>query len=170
MAKITLKGNPFRTSGELPAVGAKAPGGRLVNGSLESVGLGDFKGKKKILSFVPSLDTPVCATSTRAFNEKAAGRRDSVVLVISADLPFTQKRWCAVEGVDNVKMGSDHREMSFGLAYGTLMKEHRQLARAAFVVNPAGEVTYAEYVPEAGEQPDFDAIVRAAKEAAASPA
>ncbi|MDH3284388.1 MAG: thiol peroxidase, partial [Acidobacteriota bacterium] len=161
-AKITLKGNPFRTSGELPAVGAKAPGGRLVNGSLESVGLGDFKGKKKILSFVPSLDTPVCATSTRAFNEKAAGRRDSVVLVISADLPFAQKRFCGAEQLEDVVPLSTVRGTELPRAYGVLIEDgplQGMCARAIVVLDEHDTVVYTQLVPEIGDEPDYDAAL-----------
>ena len=103
MAQVTLHGTPMNTNGDLPAVGGTAPAFRLVDGELNDLGLGDFAGKKKLLSIVPSLDTPTCATSTKVFNEKLGGRDDVVVLVISADLPFAQGRFCQAEGTADVK-------------------------------------------------------------------
>ena len=120
MAQVTLKGNPIHTNGELPAVGAKAPDFRLTGGDLKDVSLADYKGKRKILNIVPSLDTAVCATSTRKFNEKAGQLANTVVLVVSADLPFAAKRFCTTEGLQNVVPLSLMRDKKFAKDYGVL--------------------------------------------------
>ena len=166
MARVTLKGNPFETSGELPAVGSQAPDFRLVGADLQDVSLGDFAGKKKILSIVPSLDTAVCATSARKFNERASALGDSVVLVISADLPFAQKRFCTTEGLDNVVPLSMMRSKAFAEAYGVLMTSgplEGVTARAVVVLGPGNEVVHRQLVGEIGEEPDYDAALAAAR-------
>lgn len=164
MATVTLKGNPIHTSGELPAVGSKAPDFRLVDGDLKDVNLSNFKGKKKVLNIVPSLDTGVCATSARKFNEKAAGKRDAVVLVISADLPFAQKRFCSAEGIENVVPLSMMRSRTFGRDYGVLIADgplQGILARAVLTVDENDRVRHAQLVPEIGQEPDYDAALAA---------
>src|SRR5512143_2058916 len=123
MAQVTLKGTPIHTNGELPAVGAKAPDFKLVSGDLKDVSLADFKGKKKILNIVPSLDTPTCATSTRKFNESAGRLPNTVVLVVSADLPFAQKRFCTTEGLQNVVPLSLMRGKNFAKDYGVFIED-----------------------------------------------
>ena len=123
MAKITLRGTEIHTNGELPAVGGKAPDFKLVNQDLQDVTLADFKGKKKLLNIVPSLDTPVCATSTKKFNDFAKDRDDVVMLVISADLPFAMKRFCGAEGVDKVVPLSIMRDRNFSKDYGVLITD-----------------------------------------------
>lgn len=166
MATVTLKGNPLQTVGELPAVGSKAPDFALANADLKTVNLGDYAGKKKILSIVPSLDTPVCATSTRAFNEKATALGDTVVLVVSADLPFAQKRFCAAEGIDGVHTLSMMRSKNFGKDYGMLITDgplEGVLARAVVVLDADDKVTYTELVPEIGQEPDYEAAISAAR-------
>src|SRR6266702_2937337 len=123
MATVTLKGNPIHTNGELPAIGAAAPDFVLTGGDLKDVSLKDFGGKKKVLNIVPSLDTPVCATSTRRFNEKAGGLGGAVVLVVSADLPFASKRFCTTEGLANVVPLSMMRSKHFAKDYGVMIDD-----------------------------------------------
>lgn len=146
--------------------GDKAPDFTVVANNLSTVTLKDTAGKVRIISVVPSLDTGVCDTQTRKFNEAASGLGDHVVvLTISADLPFAQKRWCGAAGVERVQTLSDHREMSFGSAYGTYNKEFRLESRAVFVVDSSDTVTYVEYVPAAGQEPNYEAVLEAAKAA-----
>jgi thiol peroxidase len=164
MATVTLKGKPFKTIGELPAVGSKAPAFTLTNAALEDVGLDAFAGKKKVLNIVPSLDTPVCATSTRAFNQKAAGRKDTVVLVISADLPFAQKRFCSAEGIDGVVTLSMIRGKNFAKDYGVLITEGPLAglcSRAVVGLDASNKVVYTEQVPEIAQEPDYDKALAA---------
>ncbi len=166
MATVTLKGSPITTNGELPAVGAKAPDFRLTNGDLKDVSLADFKGKRKILNIVPSLDTPTCATSTRKFNEKAGQMPNAVVLVVSADLPFAAKRFCATEGLQNVIPLSLMRSRSFAKDYGVLIQDGPLAgicARAVVVLDADDRVTYTQLVPEIGQEPDYDKALAAAR-------
>jgi thiol peroxidase len=129
-------------------------------------GLADTQGKVRIIAAVPSLDTDVCDRETRRFNQEAAALgKDVVILVVSTDLPFAQKRWCGAAGVDQVTVLSDHMTVDFGLKYGCLIKEARILRRAVFVVNKAGKLTYAAYMPALGEEPDYAAVLAAAKAA-----
>ena len=123
MAQVTLKGNPIHTNGELPAVGAKAPALKLTGGDLKDVSLADYQGKRKVLNIVPSLDTAVCATSTRHFNQDAGNLPNTVVLVISNDLPFASKRFCTTEGLQNVVPLSEMRDRSFAKDYGVLIQD-----------------------------------------------
>lgn len=163
MATVTLKGTPIHTSGELPAVGSAAPDFQLVNGDLKNVGLGDFAGKRKVLNIVPSLDTSVCATSTRAFNEKASSMKNAVVLVISADLPFAQKRFCTTEGLTNVVPLSLMRGKSFQKDYGVLLTDgplEGLCARAVVVLDESNRVKYTQLVPEIAQEPDYDAALK----------
>jgi len=162
MATVTLKGNPFRTNGELPAVGSKAPNFHLTNGDLKDVSLDDFPGKRKVLSIVPSLDTPTCATSTRKFNERAAAMKNTVVLVISADLPFAQKRFCATEGIANVVPLSMMRGRGFAKEYGVLLIEgplEGIAARAVLVLDENNQVKHSQLVKEIAEEPDYGAVL-----------
>ncbi len=165
MAGITLKGNPIHTIGELPAVGAKAPELRgLVNGELQEVTLGAFRGKRKILNIVPSLDTGVCATSTRKFNEKAGALPQTVVLVVSSDLPFAQKRFCTTEGLQNVVPLSLMRSRDFAKDYGVLIQDgplQGICARAVVVLDADDKVLFRQLVPEIGQEPDYDAALKA---------
>ena len=164
MANITLKGNPFHTSGELPAVGAQAPNFRLVNADLQDVSLETYRGKTKVLNIVPSLDTAVCATSARKFNEKAASIRDAVVLVVSADLPFAMKRFCSTEGLHNVLPLSMMRGRNFAKEYGTLITDgplEGISARAVVVIDANDKVVYTQMVPEIGEEPNYEAALAA---------
>lgn len=147
-------------------VGDKAPDFDVVANNLTHVTLGNTTGKVRIISVVPSLETGVCDTQTRRFNEEAAGLGEQVViLTISADLPFTQAKWCGAAGVDRVQTLSDHYSMSFGNAYGTHIKEVRLDSRAAFVVDSTDTIVYAEYLPVAAEQPNYAAVIEAAKNA-----
>lgn len=164
MATVTLQGNTFNTSGELPAVGSAAPDFHLVDGQLNDVRLADFSGKRIILNIVPSLDTPTCATSARKFNEKAAGRDDVTVLVVSADLPFAQGRFCTAEGIENVVPLSLMRTRAFAKDYGVLMTDGPLAgitARAIVVIGEDGRVLYTQLVPEIADEPDYDAALAA---------
>lgn len=166
MANITLKGTPCTTSGDLPKVGTKAPDFKLVNGSLANVGLGDFKGKKKIISIVPSLDTPVCATSTKRFDEYAAKDKNTAVLVVSSDLPFAQGRFCSTEGTSHVVPLSMMRDRHFARDYGVLIQDGPLAgitARAVVVLDADDKVVHAQLVPEIGQEPDYAAAIAALK-------
>lgn len=165
MATVTLKGNPIHTNGELPAVGSKAPDFTLVNAAdMADVTLKTYAGKKKVLNIVPSLDTAVCATSTRKFNEKAASIPGAVVLVVSADLPFAQKRFCTTEGITNVSALSMMRSRNFAKDYGVLITDGPLAgicARAVVVLDAQDTVRYTELVPEIGQEPDYDKALAA---------
>jgi thiol peroxidase len=166
MAKITLQGNACNTNGELPAVGSKALDFHLVDGKLNDVRLADFAGKKVLMNIVPSLDTPTCAISTKKFNEHAAGNADMVMLVISADLPFAQGRFCSAEGIDNVIPLSLMRSRGFARDYGVLITDGPLAgitARAVVVVGADGKVKYTQLVPEIADEPDYKAALAAMK-------
>ena len=162
----TFLGNPLTLNGPELKAGDQAPDFTLTSNDLKPVRLDDSDGKVRLISVVPSLDTPVCDQQTRKFNQAAAGLGDGVVvLTVSADLPFAQKRWCGAAGVDQVQTLSDHQEMSFGASYGTLVKELRLESRAIFVVDAAGRIRYVEYVKEIASHPDYEAALAAAKDA-----
>ena len=164
MAQITLKGNPINTSGDLPAVGSKAPDFCLTKSDLSDVSLKDFAGKKKILNIVPSLDTPVCQTSMRQFNQKAADAGDNAIITISRDLPFAMKRFCETEGIDKVIAAAEMRNREFGKAYGMEITDGALagvLARAIVVIDESDTVTYCELVPEIAQEPNYDAALAA---------
>jgi thiol peroxidase len=168
MATITLKGNQIHTSGQLPAVGSKAPDFKLTKGDLSDASLADFAGKVRILNIVPSLDTGVCAASARAFNTKIKSLGGAVVLTISRDLPFAQKRFCEAEGIDAVIPLSQLRDNKFGQAYGAEIIDGPLaglLARAVVIVDAAGIVRYIELVPEIAQEPDYAKALEAAKQA-----
>jgi len=159
---ITFQGNPLTLVGKELKTGNAAPDFRVVDNGLAPVTLADFSGKIKIVSAVPSLDTPVCDTETRRFNKEAAALPDSiVVLTISMDLPFAQARWCGAAGIDRVKTLSDYQERSFAEAYGILIKELKLLARAVFVVDAANIIRYVQIVPELTHEPDYAAVLAA---------
>jgi len=161
---ITMKGNPLTIVGTELAAGDSAPDVAVLDNDLNPVKLSSFKGKVCVLSAVPSLDTPICDMQTRKFNDEAGKLGDDVViLTISMDLPFAQKRWCGAAGVDKVATLSDHREAAFGEAYGVLIKELRLLARVIFVVDKEGTVQYIQLVKEVTEEPDYDAVLEAVK-------
>jgi thiol peroxidase len=164
MATVTLRGNPVDTNGTLPAVGGKAPDFRLTGGDLQDVTLTDFAGKNKVLNIVPSLDTPVCQVSTRKFNERAAALANTVVLVVSADLPFAQKRFCDTEGLRNVRPLSMMRNRNFAKDYGVLLTSGPLAgitARAVVVIDETDRVRYTQLIAEVGNEPDYDAALRA---------
>jgi len=164
MAIVTLHGNACSTNGDLPAVGSAAPDFHLVNGELGDVHLADYSGKKKILNIVPSLDTPTCATSAKTFNEKAAGRDDVVVLVVSSDLPFASGRFCSAEGLENVVPLSLMRTRAFAKDYGVLITDGPLAgitARAVVVIDENDQVVYTQLVGEIGDEPDYDAALAA---------
>ncbi len=161
---ITFKGNPFTLLGPELAVGVKAPDFKVVDNSLAPVTLATYSGKIKVISAVPSLDTPVCDTETRRFNQEAAGLPENVVvLTISLDLPFAQKRWCGAAGIDRVTTLSDYQERSFAAAYGILIKELKLLARAVFIIDADDTVRYIQIVPEVTNEPDYAAVIAAVK-------
>ncbi len=163
MAQVTFKNEPITILGEEVKVGSVAPDFTVLANDLSEKTLKDYEGKKKLISAVPSLDTGVCSQQTRKFNEVAANEQDGVVLTISNDLPFAQKRWCAAEGLDNVITLSDHRDLSFGENYGVIMKELRLLARSVFVLDKDNKVVYAEIVSEGTNHPDYDKALEAFK-------
>ena len=165
-AKVTFQGNPLTLSGKQPRVGQSAPEFEVLGNDLSGVKLSSFNGKTCIIITVPSLDTPVCDTEVRKFNEEATSLSDDVaVLVISMDLPFAQARWCGAAGVKNVQTLSDHNKANFGNAYGVLIKELRLLARTIFVVDKKGKIRYIEVVDELTNEPDYESVLKAAKEA-----
>ncbi len=165
MAEVTFKNNPITLLGTEVKVGEKAPDFTVLANDLSEVTLADSKGKVRLISVVPSIDTGVCDQQTRRFNEEAANLDNVQILTVSVDLPFAQKRWCAAAGIENVQTVSDHRDLSFGQAFGVAIKELRLLARAVFVVDSNDTVTYAEYVSEATNHPDYEAAIEAAKAA-----
>ncbi|MCU1805292.1 thiol peroxidase [Cytobacillus firmus] len=165
MASITFKGNPVTLLGNEVKVGDKAPEFKVLANDLSEVTLADSKGQVRLISVVPSIDTGVCDAQTRRFNEEASKLDNVKILTVSVDLPFAQKRWCAAAGIENVQTVSDHRDLSFGEAFGVAIQELRLLARAVFVVDSNGTVTYAEYVSEATDHPNYEAAVEAAKQA-----
>lgn len=163
-ALVTFKGDPLTLIGNEVKVGDAAPDFTGLTNDLSEVALVGFRGKVLVMVSVPSLDTPVCETEVRRFNEEAGRLGDEVqVLVISMDLPFAQKRWCAAGGIQNVQTLSDHREGSFGSGYGVLIGELRLLARSVWVVDRDGKVRYAELVKELTDEPDYDAALAAAR-------
>jgi len=164
MAKITLQGNEIHTNGNLPEIGATAPDFVLVNKDLENVTLASYPGKKKLISIVPSLDTPVCATSTKKFNDFAKEHDDTVILVVAADLPFAMSRFCGAEGVDNVVPLSIMRSNEFSQDYGVLIEDGPLAgitARALLVLDQDNAVVHSELVSEIAHEPDYDAAMQA---------
>jgi thiol peroxidase len=154
------------TSGDLPQVGMNAPDFTLTRSDLSDVSLKHFQGKKKLLNIVPSLDTGVCAASARRFNEEAASVPDAVVITVSCDLPFAQKRFCEVEGIENVEMLSELRTRTFGESYGVRMVDGPLaglLSRAVVVIDEHDKVTYTEQVPEIAQEPAYDKAIEALK-------
>ncbi len=164
MAELKFKGNPIHTNGDLPGKGQQAPGFTLVKNDLSRTSLSDYAGKKVVLNIFPSIDTGVCATSVRTFNEKAAGLDNTVVLCVSKDLPFANGRFCGAEGISNVETLSDFDGGSFGSDYRVQMVDgplKGLLARAVVAVNEKGEVVYTELVDDIVNEPDYDAVLRA---------
>ncbi|HWI51159.1 MAG TPA: thiol peroxidase [Symbiobacteriaceae bacterium] len=165
-AAFGFVGGPATLIGPELKAGDRAPAFTALGTNLAEAKLSDYAGKVRIISSVPSLDTGVCDAQTRRFNQEAAGLGGHVVvLTLSMDLPFAQKRWCGAAGVDRVVTLSDYREGAFGAAYGTLIKGWRLLSRAVFVVDSQDQVVYAEYVKAAGEHPNYEAVLEAARAA-----
>jgi thiol peroxidase len=164
MAQVAFKGNPVKTAGDLPAVGAKAPAFTLTGKDLSDVSLADYAGKTVILNIFPSIDTPVCAMSVRRFNAEASALGGTAVLCISADLPFAHGRFCTVEGLEKVAPLSVFRSPAFGKDYGVVISEgplRGLLSRAIVIIDGAGKVLYAEHVAEITMEPDYEAALRA---------
>lgn len=164
MAAITLGGNPTTTRGDLPKVGTKAPDFVLTKTDMSRVSLADFKGKTIVLNIFPSVDTGVCASSVRTFNEKATQFNNTVVLCVSKDLPFAQARFCGAEGIENVIPVSDFANGNFGDAYGVTINDGAFSdlhSRAICIIDTDGNVKYTEQVSEIGESPNFDAAIAA---------
>jgi len=159
---ITMKGNPLTLTGNEIKVGDNAPDATLVANDLSEVKLSSFKGKKIILSVVPSLDTPVCDLETKRFNQEASKLPDVIVLTVSKDLPFAQKRWCAAAGATAVKTLSDYRG-NFGETYGVLIKGLNLLARCIFVIDEKGQVKYVQLVKEVASEPNYEEVLKAVK-------
>lgn len=161
---VTMKGKPVTLLGSELRPGDAAPDFTAVGNDLQPVSLSQYRGKVVVISAVPSLDTPVCDMETRRFNAEAAKLGpEVVVLTISMDLPFAQRRWCGAAGVERVTTASDHRDGSFGTAYGVLIKDLRLLARAVFVVDRQGVIRYIQLVPEVGKEPDYEEVLAAAR-------
>lgn len=160
---VTLLGNPVTLSGNAVTVGDAAPDFAALNNDLSPFNLSSLKGKTVVLLTVPSLDTPVCDTEIRKFNQEAGQLTDVEIVVASVDLPFAQGRWCGAAGVDHVVTVSDHFDTAGGLAFGVLIKEARLLARSAFVISPEGKIVFEQIVPEVADEPDYTAILNAAK-------
>lgn len=163
MAQVTLKGNPFQTAGELPRAGAPSPAFTLTGADLGELNAAQFKGQRVVLNIFPSLDTPTCATSVRQFNARAAGLANTVVLCVSADLPFAAKRFCVAEGLDKVLPASSFRSPAFGQDYGLTLVDgplRGLLARAVVVFDEQGKVLHTELVPEIAQEPDYAAALK----------
>jgi thiol peroxidase len=161
---VTSRGNPLTVVGDVVQVGEAAPDFVLTANNWQPVTLANSAGKVRLISVVPSLDTGICDAQTRRFNDAAVELGDRVVvLTVSADLPYAQKRWCGAAGVENVQTLSDHKDMNFGIAYGTYIKELRLEQRSIFVVNANDRVVHVEYVPEIAQHPDYDAALTAVK-------
>ncbi len=166
---VTFKGGPITLVGNVVKVGEQAPEFTALANDLSEVSLSSFRGKVVVISAVPSLDTPVCDTQTRRFNEEAGKLgEDVVVLTLSMDLPFAQKRWCGAAGITHVQTLSDHRNARFATAYGLLLRELRLLARAVFVVDRQGIVRHAEVVREVTHEPDYEAALTAVRKCSGS--
>ena len=166
MANVTLRGNPITVGGKFPQKGDTAPDFSLTGSDMKDVSLKDFAGKKKVISIVPSLDTAVCAKSTKEFNQRAASQPNTVVLVVSSDLPFAQKRFCGAEGIENVVTLSTVRGRDFHQKYGVDIQDGALkglTARGVVVVDENDKVVYSELVPEIAQEPNYDAALAALK-------
>ena len=166
MATVTFEGTPFKTVGELPKIGAAAPDFTVVKADLSEAKLSDYAGKKLVLNIFPSIDTPVCATSVRTFNEKAASLENTAVLCVSADLPFAAGRFCGAEGIESVETGSVYQKScSFGSDYGVVFEEGSVLtdflSRSIVVIDESGKVIYTEQVGETVDEPNYSDALEA---------
>lgn len=160
--RVTLKGNPVTLTGHEIQIGENAPDCTLIANDLSEVKLSSFKGKKIVLSVVPSLDTPICDLQTKRFNKEAVKlEKDVIILTISMDLPFAQKRWCGATGSDKIRTLSDHRDATFGNAYGVLIKGMRLLSRSIFIIDVRGKIKYKQIVSEIASEPDYDEALAA---------
>lgn len=166
MSEVVFGGNPVKLVGNEVNVGDQAPAFTAIAQDLSEVKFDDFNGQVTLISVVPSIDTGVCDAQTRRFNEEAAKLDGVRIVTVSADLPFAQKRWCAAAGIDNLQVISDHRDLSFGNAYGVQMEGIRLLARAIFVIDGSGKVTYKEVVQNVHEHPNYEKAIEAAQAAA----
>ena len=163
--KVTMGGNPITLIGDKVNVGDKAPDFKVIDGSLKQVKLSDFRGKVKLLSVFPSIDTGVCSIQTRKFNKQAASFGDKVAFIgLSADLPFALKRFCGTEEIDNILTLSDHKDMEFGQKFGFQISEFRLLARGVVVIDKNDEIKYIEVVPEVGQEPNYESAISKVKE------
>lgn len=161
--EVTMQGNPITLVGSIVKVGDTAPDFTVLDMNLTQVKLSNFKGKVKIINAVPSIDTSVCSAQVHHFNVDAAKLKDVVILSVSADLPFALSRYCAAEGIDAVKVTSDHKDLDFGLKYGVVIEELRLLSRAVFVIDQHDKVVYVEYVKEVTTEPDYAKALAAAQ-------
>jgi thiol peroxidase len=161
--KITFAGNPLTLLGKEIKIGEKAPDFTAVGPGLSPVKLSDFTGKVIVIAVYPSIDTSVCASQNRRFNAEANNLKDVVVLSVSCDLPFAQSRFCAAEGLENIKTLSDHKDLEFGEKYGFWIKELRLLARGTVVIDQTGIVRFVEYVSEVTHEPDYEAALKVVK-------
>lgn len=161
----TFKGGQVTLLGNKVSVGDKAPNFTVIDNDTATKTLADYQGKVKLIAAVPSIDTSVCSQESRRFNVEGGSLENTVVLTISNDLPFAQKRWCAAEGLPNAITLSDHKNVSFGMAYGVVIEELRLLSRAVFVINANDEIVYVEYLDEVTDHPNYEAALEAAKNA-----
>lgn len=162
---VTFKDKPVTLLGNQLKAGDQAPDFKVLANDMSEVTLADSKGSVRLIAAVPSVDTGVCDAEVRRFNEEASKLENVKVLTISVDLPFAQKRWCAAAGIENVQTLSDHRDLSFGKAYGVAIEELRLLARSVFVIDSSDKITYVEYVDEVTSHPNYEAAIEAAKAA-----
>ncbi|HNY24289.1 MAG: thiol peroxidase [Bacteroidales bacterium] len=160
MRTVLFGGKPVGLSGTEIRTGVMAPDFTVVNGALKNVKLSDYDGKIRVIAVYPSIDTGVCQAQNRRFNAEASGLTNTVILSVSCDLPFAQKRFCAAEGLNNVITLSDHRSVEFGTRYGFLIEELRLLARGTVVIDAKGVVQYVEYVPDVSMEPDYEAALK----------
>ncbi|OGX05647.1 MAG: lipid hydroperoxide peroxidase [Omnitrophica WOR_2 bacterium GWA2_47_8] len=164
-ASVMMKGKPLALIGTIPQVGQAAPDFTLVANDLSEAKLGNYKGKKLIISVVPSLDTPICDLQTKRFNKEAEKLNDVVILTVSRDLPFAQKRWCGATNSTKVVTLSDFKSGAFGRAYGVLVQGLEILARAVFIVDAKGKISYVQLVPEVTTEPNYEEVLQAVKKA-----
>lgn len=157
--QVTMRGVPVTLLGTHIKVGDKAPDFTVQDSAMKPVKLSDFKGKVRIINSVPSIDTSVCSAQVHRFNTQAAKLKDVVIFSVSVDLPFALNRYCAAEGIDAVKVTSDHKDLDFGLKYGVVIEQLRLLTRAVFVVDKNDNIVYAQYVKETSEEPDYDKVL-----------
>lgn len=159
----TFLGKPVTLAGQAVAVGSTAPDFTLTTADLTKKSLSDFANKVKVISIIPSIDTGICSTQTRTFNQTLSDLDDTVVITVSKDLPFAQARWCGAQGLENAVMLSDYVDSSFGKAYGVLMEEWQLLARAVLVLDKDNKVVYTEYLDNVNSEPNYDKAIEAVK-------